>query len=216
MKNAQIAVKFRLVTANDIAGIIQLQKHSFPKMAIRGEIWEKEELQKYLRVFPEGQFCAEINGKIIGSASSLIVNLVPEHKTHTWYDICYDNLDGSHTLDGDTLYDVDISVLPEYHNLGIASKLYSIRKELAIKMGLKRIIGGGRLSNFYKYCDLMDAEHYLKKVVDKTIQEPAIWCQLKNGFNIVKLLPNYLPDDDSLNYAAFIEWKNNQQHGANF
>jgi ribosomal protein S18 acetylase RimI-like enzyme len=207
MENRQALIRFRLMTPDDIKGVIDLQRMSFPRMASRGEIWEEPELKRYMRLFPEGQFCAQINDKIVGSASSLVITMNPEYKTHTWYDICYDSIEKTHDIHGDTLYDVDISVLPEYRHIGIASRLYSLRKELAIKIGLRRMIGGGRLSNFYKYCSHMNAQQYLKMVTNIEIEEPALNCQIKNGFQIVKLLPNYLPDEDSLNYAAFIEWK---------
>jgi len=32
--------------------------------------------------------------------------------------------------------------------------------------------------------------------------------QLKNGFNFIKVLSDYLYDKRSLNYATFIEWLN--------
>lgn len=56
-------------------------------MAAYGMIWSPSFLQGHIRVFPEGQFCAEVNGRIVGSASSLIVSLNPDHAEHTWYDI---------------------------------------------------------------------------------------------------------------------------------
>jgi len=32
--------------------------------------------------------------------------------------------------------------------------------------------------------------------------------QLKNDFKFIKILPNYIKDSRSLNYATFIEWIN--------
>jgi hypothetical protein len=32
--------------------------------------------------------------------------------------------------------------------------------------------------------------------------------QLNNGFRFIKILPNYMKDSRSLNYASFIEWIN--------
>ena len=212
MENNQLAITFRHITEHDISKIIKLQKISFPRMAKKGEIWEEDEIKKYVKVFPEGQFCAELNGRIVGSASSLIINLNPPYRSHTWYEICYDDIEKYHNVNSDTLYDVDISVLPEFRHMGIASRLYYIRKELVRKLNLKRMIGGGRLSNYHKYCHVMSANEYLENVKKLILKEPALNCQLKNGFKIVKIMPNYLPDEDSLDYAAFIEWKNPSTH----
>ena len=54
----------------------------------------------------------------------------------------------------------------------------------------------------------MAAEEYAKKVVAEELSDPVLSFQLKNGFRFIKILPNYLNDSRSLNYAAFIEWKN--------
>jgi hypothetical protein len=77
----------RNITKKDISKIIELQKASFPDMAAYGMIWPSYFLQSHICIFPEGQFCAEVNGRIVGSASSLIVSLKPDHAEHTWYEV---------------------------------------------------------------------------------------------------------------------------------
>lgn len=212
METRQQAIRFRLIHESDISDIIQLQRKTFPVMSQKGEIWEEDEVKKYLRIFPEGQFCAEVNGKIVGSASSLIVNLRPEYRNHSWDEICYNNIEKSHDLFGNSLYDVDVSALPEFRRIGIASKLYDLRKNLAVSLNLDRIIGGGRLANYNKFSNVMSAEKYFENVKLGKIEETAINCQIRNGFNLIKLLPNYINDDESLNFAAFIEWKNKKEN----
>lgn len=211
METQQQTVRFRLIHESDISDIIQLQWKTFPVMSQKGEIWEEDEIKKYLRIFPEGQFCAEVNGKIVGSASSLIVNMRPEYRNHSWDEICYNNIEKSHDVFGNSLYDVDVSVLSEFRRIGIASKLFDLRKNLAVSLNLDRIIGGGRLANYNKFCNSMSAEEYFENVKLGKIEEPAINCQIRNGFNLIKLLPNYINDDESLNFAAFIEWKNRKK-----
>src|SRR5207248_7315552 len=71
----------RNVTKEDIFKIVELQKASFPDMAAYGIIWPSYFLQSHICIFPEGQFCAEVNGRIVGSASSLIVSLKPDRKS---------------------------------------------------------------------------------------------------------------------------------------
>jgi hypothetical protein len=44
--------------------------------------------------------------------------------------------------------------------------------------------------------------------ITNKIIDPVILFQLKNGFRFIKILPDYLYDRRSLNYAAFMEWLN--------
>ncbi|MFB5631059.1 MAG: GNAT family N-acetyltransferase [Nitrosopumilaceae archaeon] len=192
----------------DIPKIVELQKKSFPAMAAEGVIWKPEHLESHLKVFPKGQFCAEYKDKIVGSCSSLIINLNPEYKEHTWLEACGDSFYKNHNPKGDTLYGSDVSTHPDYRRLGIATKLYNARRELAIKLNLRRIIAGGRIFNYCEYAKKMSPLEYVQKVKRKEIKEPVLSFQLRNGFKFIKILPNYLKDPRSLNYATFIEWKN--------
>ena len=54
----------------------------------------------------------------------------------------------------------------------------------------------------------MSADEYAKKVLEGELKDPVLSLQLKNGFKLIKVLPNYLYDERSLNYASFIEWLN--------
>jgi hypothetical protein len=56
----------------------------------------------------------------------------------------------------------------------------------------------------------MSADEYAKKVVVGELEDTVLSFQLKNGFRFIKILPNYLYDKRSLNYASFVEWVNPQ------
>jgi ribosomal protein S18 acetylase RimI-like enzyme len=219
---ASYDINIRNIHKNDISKIIDLQEESFSDMAAYGMIWPYSYIESHIHVFPEGQFCAEIrkNGRtirrgiktrrrIVASASSLIVSLHPDKYTeHTWYDITGYGMFTNHNPSGDTLYGADISTHPDFRRQGIATMLYNARKELAIKLGLRRIIIGGRLYNYYKYADKQAASKYVENVIEGQIIDPVILFQLKNGFKFIKILPDYLYDRRSCNYAAFMEWLN--------
>jgi len=181
-------------------------------MAAYGMIWPPSYLESHIRIFAEGQFCAEINLKtqpsIVASASSLIITLHPEYSEHEWYDITGSGMFITHNPHGDTLYGADISTHPNFRRMGIATMLYNARKELAIRLHLRRIIIGGRLYNYYRYVNKLSPRTYIENVIKGKIIDPVILFQLKNGFKFIKILPNYLYDKRSLNYASFMEWLN--------
>ena len=181
-------------------------------MAAYGMIWPSSFLENHISIFPEGQFCAEVNGRIIGSASSLLVHLKPNYADHTWYDITGQGLFTNHNPNADSLYGADISTHPKYRHDGIGSMLYGARKELVVRLNLRRMIGGGRLFNYCEYADRMSAEEYAQKVIRGELRDPVLSFELDNGFKFIKILTNYLDDVRSLNYASFIEWINPRYH----
>ena len=202
-------IRIRKIARDDIPKIISLQRQSFSDMASYGMIWPSEFLENHIRVFPEGQLCAEVGkGTIIASASSLITSLRPPYRKHTWYEITDYGMFNNHDPTADSLYGADISTHPEFQRRGIGSELYHARKEIIMKLNIKRMIIGGRLYNYFLYADKMTAEQYAKKVDIGELEDPVLSFQLKNGFRFIKILPHYLYDRRSLNYASFLEWVN--------
>lgn len=173
-------------------------------------VWPSYSLSKHICIFPEGQLYAEVDGRLVGSSSSLIVTLKPNYADHTWNEITSQGSFSSHNPDGDSLYGADISVHPDFRHKGVATMIYNARKDLAINLNLRRIIAGGRLYDYFKFAKSMSADEYAKKVVAGELEDAVLSFQLKNGFSFIKILSNYLYDKRSLNYASFVEWLNPQ------
>jgi ribosomal protein S18 acetylase RimI-like enzyme len=202
-------VVVRNTQSEDIPRIVDLQKESFPYLARYGNIWHPEELESHLRIFPQGQFVAvEPDGLIVGSASTLMVSLNPEYADHTWKEITANGMFTNHNSNGDSLYGADISTHPKHRHEGIGGILYEARKKLATMLNLRRMIAGGRLFNYSEYADKMSPFEYANKVIAGELKDPVLSFELDNGFRFIKILPNYLDDVRSLNYASFIEWLN--------
>jgi hypothetical protein len=54
----------------------------------------------------------------------------------------------------------------------------------------------------------MSPYEYAEKVMEGELKDPVFTFELDIGFRFIKILPNYLDDVRSLNYASFIEWLN--------
>jgi len=194
----------RNIKHEDIDEIISLSKTCFPNM----EPWERDQLESHLSIFPEGQFCVEYDGKIIGSCSSLIVEFDEYDDKHTFNEISGNSYIRNHDPEGKNLYGIDVMVHPDYRRMKIGRRLYEARRKLAQALNLESIIIGGRISNYHKYADKMSARDYVEQVIQQNIYDPALTFQMMNGFVLKRVNANYLTDKDSLGYATLMEWNN--------
>ena len=83
---------------------------------------------------------------------------------------------------------------------------------ISYKLNLRRMIAGGRLFNYTEYADRMTPYEYTEQGDERGIKRSCFNFELDIGFKFVKILPNYLNDVRSLNYASFIEWVNPRLH----
>jgi hypothetical protein len=74
------------------------------------------------------------------------------------------------------------------------------------------MLGRGRLFNYCEYADKMSPLEYAQKVIRAELRDPVLSFELENGFKFIRILPNYLDDVRSLNYANFIECLKPRQH----
>jgi GNAT superfamily N-acetyltransferase len=199
----------RNICNDDIPKIVAIQRKSYPEVDA-GQLYIPFFLENHISLFREGQFCVELDGEIVASATCLMVSLEPEYAEHTWHDIIlkYGNPRSKPAAGSDSLYIDDIVTHPDFRRLGIGTLLFNARKQMASKYNLRRIIGGGRIPNYGEYANKISAQAYVEKVKSGQIYDPVLTFQIRNGFKVIKVLSNYLYDPSSLNYATFIEWIN--------
>jgi GNAT superfamily N-acetyltransferase len=206
MKTTEANVIVRNTTANDIDEIVS--------MAIKGYGNEemaptKEKLERRVKNFPDGQFCVEYEGKLIGSCSSILVNIEDYGESHSYNDVADGGYVRTHNPDGKNLYGIDVVVRPDYRKMKVGKRLYEARRNLAKKLNLESIVFGGRIPNYHLYADTITAEEYVQKVLDGEIVDPVLVFQTRNGFECKGVMKDYLPDDkESRGYATLMEWKN--------
>ncbi len=202
-------VKVREATARDIPALVELNKAAYPVLATENIVWGESHLRSHLRVFPQGQFVAVADGRIVGAASSLIVDLGSDpFRNHTWAGITDSGYFTNHDPAGDTLYGADVYVHPECRGLGVGAALYAARRRLCKRLNRRRIVAGGRLWNYEEHAAKMSPEEYAYRVARSELKDLVLSFQIREKFTQRGVMPNYLQDPRSHNHASFIEWLN--------
>ncbi len=199
----------RPLRKNDIRAVQEIQRKSFPMI----DPWTREQFESQLAIFPEGQLGVEIDGILVATSSSLIVDEEDFGSYHTFDQVSDNGFIRNHDREGDTLYGIDIAVDPKHRGAHLTRRIYEARKELARIRNLRAILIAGRIPGYGKHADKMAAEEYVKRVVRKDLKDPVLTAQLAQGFAIREVLRGYLPQDlESAGAAVFMEWLNSEHH----
>lgn len=201
------AIEVRNTRSSDLESVVALSGEIYP-----GAGWPLESLASHLRIFPEGQFVAvrSETGEVVGMSASLVVLWDDYEMSSSWRDFTDHGLFTNHDpFRGRTLYGAEVMVKPSLQGHGIGKKLYAARRELTERLGLARIRAGSRLRGYHRFADKMPPEDYVIAVVRGEIGDPTLTFQLRQGFEVLAVVSQYLRHDpESLGHAAVIEWLN--------
>lgn len=199
------SVQVRQAEISDIAQLVNLQFEVYPPPDFPPiNRWGASHLEAHQEIFPQGQLVAVIDGRIVGSSTSMITTRERAEKPHTFAEITGGARLLAHDPEGDVLYGVDLLVSPYFRGLGVAKKLYEARFLLQQRLGLDTLFAGARIPGYAPYASRMSAEEYVEKVVAGELRDPTLSMQLHLGFRVKGILPRYMPDPQTRNYAALI------------
>ncbi len=200
-----MSVRIRHMLRSDVAAAIALQDRVYRSIPP----FTPDQFDSLLGRFPDGQFVAEVDGKFVGMAISLLVLWDDYSLHHTWDSVTGSCEFDTHDQNGRTLYGAEVCVDMNYRGQGIGHALYEARKKLCCAMNLKRIIAGGRLPGYHKHATRMSPEEYAKRVIWGDLHDEVLRFQLGEGFNYCGILHGYLSTDvESIGNATLIVWLN--------
>ncbi|MCM3724829.1 GNAT family N-acetyltransferase [Neobacillus cucumis] len=203
-----VPVIVRNYEEKDFPDLIRIQQESFPPPFPSELWWNDEQLINHVNLFPQGALCIEVNGEIAGSMTGLLVAFDDKHPDHNWEEITDNGYIRNHNPNGNTLYVVDIGIRPSYRKLGLGKWLMFSMYDVVVHFRLERLLGGGRMPGYHKQADRMSAEQYIVAVVKGELKDSVITFLLRCGRTPVKVITNYLEDEESCNYGTLMEWKN--------
>ena len=200
-------VDIRKLSLDDYDELVESMQEAYPD--IEDNTWAKRNIQKLTSIFPEGQLCITVDGKLAAAALSIIVQYELFGDQHTYDEITGSGTFNTHTNNGSVLYGIEVFVHPEFRSLRLGRRLYDARKELCEIKNLKSIIIGGRIPNYHTYSNELTPRQYINKVRKKEICDPVLSFQLSNNFSPIKILKGYLKGDtESEEYAVLLQWNN--------
>jgi GNAT superfamily N-acetyltransferase len=205
----QPRVTTRRATDRDVPALVALNRAAYPDLAEQEVVFLEEQLRAHQEVFPRGQIVAQIDGVVVGAIATLIT---PRHQDalapHTWVEATGDGYFRNHDPCGDTLYLADVYVAKAAWGRGVGTALYAELRTLCRELGLSRVVAGGRLWGYHAVAAEMAPEQYVAEVIAGKRIDRVLGSQIKAGFAVRGVLPSYLPDPKSCDFASLLEWVN--------
>ena len=199
-------LEIRTAQDADIPAIVDLARRVYP-----GQLpYSTGQIRGQINAFPEGQFVVTYDGQIVGYAATFIIAEKLALSDHSWDAITGGGFAARHDADGDWLYGMEVCVDSSRRRLRIGQRLYDARKRLCQDLGLKGIAFGGRVPRHARRKRRYpDPAAYLDAVIAKEVRDPVVSFQVRAGFEPVRVLEGYLPEDrESDGHAALMVWRN--------
>ncbi|MFN8440967.1 MAG: bifunctional GNAT family N-acetyltransferase/carbon-nitrogen hydrolase family protein [Caldilineaceae bacterium] len=200
-------IRVRIWRREDISAVIRCHRAAYPEYP-EDAFYDERFYEMQYEAFPEGQILAEADGKVVGYATSLIVQLDDDNRPYAYEEITGGGTFATHDPSGDTLYGADIGVDEAYRGLGISKLLYEQRQKLMRRYNLRRMVAYGRLPGYNAYAGKMTADEYVQKVTKGELSDPSLRAHLRAGYTVKRVLLDFLWDNSSLNYSTFLEMAN--------
>lgn len=208
-KESRPKLVIRNARASDIPGIRALNAKVYATLGTHSSFTEAQ-LRGHQHQFPEGQFVAVYKDVIVGHAATFRIGSEVALKPHDWMTITGRGFASQHDQTGDWLYGMDVSVDPDYRGLRIGQRLYNERRKLCEHLRLKGVVFGGRIPGLTRrWKQVGSADQYVQLVRDGKIRDTVLSFQIRNGFEPIGVLPDYLPfDHESRGFATHMIWRN--------
>lgn len=175
-----------------------------------GDAFTRAEIRGQINNFPEGQFVAEYEGKVVGHCATMVLTTEQAFAPHDWEEISAGGYGRPPAEAGEVLYGFEVCVDPDYRRLRIGQRLYRKRKELCQELELKGIAFAGRMPGYARRKrSYPTPEDYLQAVLARKVRDAVITFQLSEGYEPRGILANYIPTDkDSGGNAVLMYWTN--------
>lgn len=192
----------------DVEGIIRLATKAYPKM----EPYTPATIRGQINAFPHGVMVAVLGDDIVGYCATLRVTEKKALESHTWREITGGGYGITHDPNGEFLYGYEVCVDPDLRRYRIGQRIYRARRQLCEFLRLKGIVIAGRIPRYNRNAKRFGSvQEYVEGVKNRVVRDPVLGFQLRQGFEPIGVLDNYLPQDvESGGHAVHMIWRNPQ------
>ncbi|MDH4151982.1 MAG: GNAT family N-acetyltransferase, partial [Betaproteobacteria bacterium] len=208
LSNPKSQLHIRNASLADVPAICDLTARVYVEAGMKG--YSSGAITGQINIFPEGQFVVTVDEKVVGYCATFITRGDIALKPHSWVEITGNGYAARHDPGGDWLYGMEVCVDPEYRGYRLGQRLYNQRKKLCEERKLKGIVFIGRLPTLARRMKRFgSAENYVREVQEKRQRDPVLSFQLRNRFEIIGVIPDYITNDQqSLGYGVHLVWRN--------
>jgi hypothetical protein len=214
----------RTIEEQDIERLLWIES-----IAWRNGIQFKEDhFRSQINIFPEGQLCFEDDeGKIWGFVNLMKIRFDQrEPLTRSWNEITADGYITSHDPQGNWLFGANLSVHTNGYFLGATEALLADAGRICVYQHLKGIVLVGRMPGYARWLrdqksvgrilDGSDIE-VARSYAEMRVQEgngttrrldPQLELYENFGVRILGPIPNFIPDEKSLDFGIAMTWSN--------
>jgi GNAT superfamily N-acetyltransferase len=193
-----------------IPGAVALQRACFPAPFPEELLWNSRHLAKHLSLFPEGQFVALDDDRVVASASATRISEENWQAHSSWEETVGGPFLESFDETGSTLYGLDISVHPVFRGKGLGRMLYQERFKLVKYLDLTRYGTACRLPDYRTYESNhqgVTVDEYAEHVVQGSAKDRTLSPLLRYGLTFLGVIHKYMEDWESDDAAALLEWR---------
>ncbi|MFA7319553.1 MAG: hypothetical protein WC022_03100 [Parcubacteria group bacterium] len=170
--------------------------------------WTKDMLKIQFEICPELIYCAFNNDEVIATLTYIRTTQSKAEFKSNWLNKSGDGYLTTHIPTGDVAFGVDLSVLKKSPQKVSDRILLSAILIGVIGEGLKSAYLGARIPSYHKHKEMSVEDYVYGKRKNGKSLDPELYFYMKDGFEIVEIIPEYMDDPASMNYGVLIKWNN--------
>lgn len=190
-----------------IRGFVEVNQAAWPPPVPPRYLWTEKKVHSQFRHCPHLLFVAFADGQIIGTLSVIHISRENAEQVKDWEETSGYGTLSTHEPDGDCAFGLDLSVRPD---AGEKAGDALIEKGILMSVILenrKGVFLGSRAPSYRKWAHERTIEEHVFGKNGRT-RDPEIRLYQSEGFRIVRIVPGYMEDPESLNHGVLMFWEN--------
>jgi GNAT superfamily N-acetyltransferase len=191
---------------------VNVNKEVWGGLAQDDVIWDEKSVISQFSICPKLQYCAIFENSVVGTVSTIYINYDDALACSSWEQLSAKRMFTTHNKNGDSSFGLDLSVLPKFQTKGISTSLIEQTfYETVVLEGKKGVFLGSRIPSFHKYYKTRDVDtHVFGKNRNGKTMDPEIRLYQREGFEAIKVVPNYIEDPKSMNFGVLMFLENSE------